>query len=167
MNESTGEQVVVSSETIKQSPLGAALSQAQCEALARVATARALREGEFLITEGGRDYSIHVITKGKLEVVKATGGAEWVTLHVMRAGDIAGEKGFIDGVEHSAGLRALSDTEVFTLERSKFEALLTQDPRLVYEVMRALIRAVHANLRRMNVQFVEMSNYITKEHGRY
>jgi hypothetical protein len=26
---------------------------------------------------------------------------------------------------------------------------------------------VHGTLRRMNIQYVEMSNYINKQHGRY
>jgi len=39
--------------------------------------------------------------------------------------------------------------------------------RLVYEVMRNVVRKVHAILRRMNVQYVGMTNYMTKQHGRY
>ena len=35
------------------------------------------------------------------------------------------------------------------------------------QVMRAIIRAAHRILGRMNAQFVEMSNYISKQHGRY
>ena len=38
---------------------------------------------------------------------------------------------------------------------------------LVYRVMRAIMREVHGILRRMNVQYVELTNYITKQHGRY
>ena len=78
-----------------------------------------------------------------------------------------GQLGFIDGVEHSAGVRALNNCEVFTLHRNDLEALLLEDPDLVYKVMRAIVRTVHTILRRMNIQYVEMSNYITKDHGRY
>ena len=77
------------------------------------------------------------------------------------------ELGFVDGVEHSAAIRALSNCEVFSLNRPDFEALLHKDPDLVYKVMRAVIRTAHARLRRMNVQYVELTNYIAKQHGRY
>jgi CRP-like cAMP-binding protein len=80
---------------------------------------------------------------------------------------MAGAMGFIDGTVHSATLRALCDTEVYTLERSAFESLLESHPALVYKVMRSIIRSVHSTLMRMNRQFVEMNNYIMKEHGRY
>ncbi|NJN48029.1 MAG: cyclic nucleotide-binding domain-containing protein, partial [Candidatus Competibacteraceae bacterium] len=82
-------------------------------------------------------------------------------------GDMAGELGFIDGLEHSAALRALGDCEVLSLEREKFESLLHTDPELVYKVMRTIVRAVHSIVRRMNAQYVEMTNYIFKQHGRY
>ena len=45
--------------------------------------------------------------------------------------------------------------------------LLHEEPDLVYKVMRAIIRTVHGILRRMNAQYVEMQNYITRQHGRY
>ena len=31
----------------------------------------------------------------------------------------------------------------------------------------SLVRTVHAILLRMNLQYVELTNYITKQHGRY
>ena len=108
-----------------------------------------------------------VVSGGELEVVKATGGGEWVTLQVLRPGDIAGEMGFIDGAGHSAGIRSLGYSEVFSLDRSDLEKLLDEDPQLVYHVMRAIMRTVHSIMRRMNLQLIEMTNYVTKEHGRY
>lgn len=168
MNESNDQYILsVGSEMVKNSVLGEELSEQQCILLGGIVTVRGLREGEFLLEEGHRDDSIHVIVKGRLEVMKQTGAGQWVTLHVLKEGDMAGELGFIDGLEHSAALRAMRDCEVFSLERNNFESLLGKDPELVYKVMRAIIRAVHGILRRMNVQYVEMTNYITKQHGRY
>lgn len=167
MNQSVANSLSVDSETIKRSPLGEELSDDQCAALAAAVSARQLKEGEFLIEEGRQDDSLHVIVKGRLEVVKGTGGGDWVSLHFLRAGDLAGELGFIDGQEHSAALRAVSDCEVFSLSRSAFETLLSQDPDLLYKVMRAIVRTVHLILHRMNAQYVELTNYISKQHGRY
>jgi CRP/FNR family cyclic AMP-dependent transcriptional regulator len=157
----------VGGRMIKNSVLGEELSDQQCALLAEVITVRGLREGEFLLEEGHQDDSIHVIVKGKLEVLKQTGGGDWVTLHMLKEGDMAGELGFIDGMEHTAALRAIGDCEVFSLERQNFESLLNKDAALVYQVMRAIIRTVHSILRRMNAQYVELTNYVTKQHGRY
>jgi CRP-like cAMP-binding protein len=70
-------------------------------------------------------------------------------------------------VEHSASLRALGNCELVRLERDSFEELLKTDPDLIYKVMRAIVREVHRILRGMNTQYMEMSNYISKQHGRY
>lgn len=158
---------IVDADVIKNSPLGKELSAEQCRELANVTSARGLERGMFLLEEGHRDDAIHVVTSGELEVVKGTGGGEWTTLQILRTGDMAGELGFIDGVEHSAAIRALNNTEVFSLARQDLEGFLQKDPELVYKVMRAITRTVHSILRRMNMQFVEMSNYISKQHGRY
>jgi CRP-like cAMP-binding protein len=90
-----------------------------------------------------------------------------VVLHVLRSRDLAGELGFLDGQKHTATLRSIGPTELISLERDSLENLLATHPRVVYQVMRAVIRSVHSTLRRMNIQYVEMSNYINKQHGRY
>ncbi len=167
MAKKTRNETIVSPETVRESPLGEGLTAAQCRTLARTLTACGLKQGQFLIDEGQKDECLHVITKGSLAVVKPSGSGDWITLSVLHEGDMAGELGFVDGVEHIAGLRALTNTEVFSLNRSDFESLIAKDPELVYKVMRSIIRTVHGILRRMNVQFVEMSNYIYKQHGRY
>lgn len=161
------QEFIVNPEIILKSPLGVELSHSQAERLAGVVSARGLDAGVFLLEEGERDDALHVVTLGTLEVVRSTGGADWITLQLLREGDMAGELGFIDGIEHSASIRALTNSEVFSLARGDLEALLHEDPELVYKVMRGIIRTVHGILRRMNLQYVEMSNYITKQHGRY
>jgi len=153
--------------SLSTSSLGAELEKEECEALVEVLTTSKLKAGDVLIKEGAIDDSLHVVISGTIAATRNTGGNDTVTLHVLHEGDIAGAMGFIDGKEHSATLVALSDTEIFSLQRQSFESLLDQHPQLVYKVMRTIIRTVHTTLLRMNRQFVEMNNYIMKEHGRY
>lgn len=148
-------------------PLGAELDGDEIKALAGIISTRHLNDNDVLIREGTTDDALHIVLSGRLAVTRRTGGDEYVTLHTLHSGDIAGAMGFIDGTEHSATLRALGEADVYTLKRSSFESLLETHPALVYKVMRSIIRSVHGTLMRMNRQFVEMNNYIMKEHGRY
>jgi CRP-like cAMP-binding protein len=75
--------------------------------------------------------------------------------------------GFVDGTERSANLRAVGKTVVVSLRRQDLETLLSSKPEVVYGVMRGVVRTVHRILREMNLQYVELNNYITKTHGRY
>lgn len=158
---------IVSARVIRESPLGFDLDDTQCRLLSTVVSDLCLDKGALLLEEGHSDDTLYIVANGSLEVVKQTGAGDSVTLQILHSGDMAGILGFVDGVAHSAAIRASTNCELITLQRGDLEALIEKDPRLVYEVMRAIVRAAHRILGRMNAQYVEMSNYISKQHGRY
>lgn len=149
------------------SPFAAELTDAQCRELSKIISVHSLKEGEVLIKEGHSDNSLYVVISGMLAVMKDSGAGEAITLHILKSGDLAGALGFIDGMEHSATLSSIGNTELFSLQRDAFEGLIATDPVIVYRVMRSIVRAVHGIVRRMNNQYVELTNYINKQHGRY
>jgi CRP/FNR family cyclic AMP-dependent transcriptional regulator len=155
------------SKLLLQSSLGAELNDEQASTLGGLMTTQHLKDGEFLISEGTADDTLHVLLEGKLEVVKHAGGEDEASLAVLRDGDLAGELSFVDGEPHTVGLRAISDSHVLSLKRSDFEGIITEQPDLAYLVMRAVTRSVHKIVHRMNHQFIELNNYIFKQHGRY
>ncbi|MEJ2129972.1 MAG: cyclic nucleotide-binding domain-containing protein [Woeseiaceae bacterium] len=150
-----------------QSSLGAELSEEQADALGRLMTSSRLGDGEYLISEGTADDTLYVLLEGKLEVIKHAGGNDEVSLAVLRDGDLAGEMSFVDGEAHTVGLRALCDSHVMSLKRDDFEKVISDHPQLAYLVMRAVTRSAHRIVHRMNYQFIELNNYIFKQHGRY
>ena len=154
-------------ELVLGSSLGAELNNAEAAKLAEMMSQSELVDGEYLISEGATDDALHVILSGKLEVVKSTGADETASLAIIRAGALAGELSFIDGAKHTVGLRALTDCQVLSLRRADFENIIGEDPQLVYKVMRAVARSAHRIVHRMNYEFIELSNYIFKQHGRY
>lgn len=155
------------SKLILQTSLGAELSADQAVTLGALMKTRHLKDDEFLFAEGTADDTLHVLLEGKLEVVKNAGGEDEASLAVLRDGDLAGELSFVDGEPHTVGLRALADSHVLSLKREDFEGIITEHPDLAYLVMRAVTRSVHKIVHRMNHQFIELNNYIFKQHGRY
>jgi CRP-like cAMP-binding protein len=154
-------------EALRNSPLAVELTDEACLLLSAHLVCRRLKDGEILFREGEVDNNLYVVADGNLAVTHETPEGEWVVLHMLRSRDLAGEMGFLDGQRHTATLRSIGPTALFSLERDILEKLLDTHPRVVYQVMRAVVRSVHNTLRRMNVQYVEMSNYINKQHGRY
>jgi CRP/FNR family transcriptional regulator, cyclic AMP receptor protein len=157
----------IAKSLIKNSPLGVELSDDQCAALGEIIRVAGMKAGDFLLQEGKVDDSLYVLASGRLEVVKSDQGGEYVTLHVLQPGDMAGELGFIDSMPHSAGLRAITDCEVFSIDKKEFDTLIEKEPDLVYKVMRAIVRTVHKILRGMNFQHAQLTDYITHQHGRF
>ena len=153
-------------QTVCESSLGVELEDDQCQVLAGIMGVRTLEDGDTLVLEGASDNSLFLLANGQLAVTNAADDED-LAAYVMREGECAGTRAFIDGTQRRATLRAIGDTTVYTLKPEAFESLLSDHPRVVYKVMRAPLRTAHANLMRMNVQSAELTQYITTTKGRY
>ena len=157
----------VAAREILNSHLGTELTDEEATILAELMQARQLGSGDYLIKEGTVDDSLHVMAEGNVEVVKRTAADGTASIAIVREGHLAGELSFIDGHTHTVGLRALCDSKVLSLTREDFETIVDDNPQLVYKVMRAVARSAHRIMHQMNDEFIELSNYIFKQHGRY
>ena len=154
-------------QALRASRLAADLSEDECRVLSDLVDVRDLADGEVLVREGTADNRLHVIASGTLGIVKNADTDARATVATLDAGELAGELGFIDGALRQSSLVSKGSTRVLSLERERLESLLTTNPVIVYHVMRAIIRTVHAIQRRLSLQAVELSNYVYKQHGRY
>ena len=157
----------VAAKEILNSNLGTELTDEEAAKLAELMRVRQLKSGDYLIEEGTVDDSLHVMAEGNVEVVKRTAADGTASIAIVREGHLAGELSFIDGHTHTVGLRALCDSRVLSLTRKDFEGIVDENPQLVYKVMRAVARSAHRIMHQMNDEFIELSNYIFKQHGRY
>ena len=128
---------------------------------------RSLAENEVLLRQGEQDDALSIVVSGDIMVNLETVANEEVALHHLKPGDVAGAMGFVDGDKHTATLRASKPSSVITLKREDLEGLIDSHPRIIYKLMRMIVRSVHKTVLRMDQQFVEMSNYITRMHGPY
>jgi CRP-like cAMP-binding protein len=142
-------------------------TEEECELLSNRFEVNKLEDEQILLREGEQDDALSIVVSGKLYATRQSGADESVTLHHLVSGDVAGAMGFIDGNCHTATLRSSGPSEVITLHREALEDMIDDHPHLVYKLMRMIIRSVHNTVLRMDQQFVDMNNYIMKEHGRY
>jgi CRP-like cAMP-binding protein len=154
-------------EGLSKSKLAVELNDDERRILAGAMRMRELKHGEVLVQEGSADDHLYVVVSGVLGVVRGAGREDEVTLNAIRPGDVVGELSFLDGATRYASLVALSDTRVLGLSRDALEGLLETRPKVVYHVMRAIVRVVHEIQRRLSMQTAELTNYLYKTHGRY
>jgi CRP-like cAMP-binding protein len=152
---------------LRGSPLTVGLTDKQVALLAGIAYCRRLNDDELLIQEGQIDNSLHIIAEGGIAVTRDMGKGDYTTIHVLRTGDLAGEMGFISGRPHTATLRSMGNTQVCSLERAAFEALIPEDPWMIYRVMQNIVQVSQDILRRMNAQYVELTKYVSRSHALY
>jgi CRP/FNR family transcriptional regulator, cyclic AMP receptor protein len=157
-------------KTLHNSDLTEELRDAEIEALASIITLQAFKAGECLLQPGDSRLknTLMILAQGDV-VAEATIGSEKATFHLLQPGDLAGIITFVGGdvAQISATVTAKTDSTILLLERNRLESLLNSQPALVYYVMRGIVRHVHGIVRRMNMQSVEMSNYIYHTQGRY
>ncbi len=148
------------------SPLGRELSRDEAVTLGALLAVRDLAAGELLVKEGTRDDHLHVIVSGALAVTRQSEGASNV-LYMLHPGELAGELSFMDEDVRYASLVASGATRVLVLQRAQLETLLEKHPRIVYKVMRAIMRVAHDVQRRLSVQMSELQNYFFRPGAKF
>jgi len=152
---------------VRNSTVGSELTEDKAKLLAARMGVRHLKDDEFLVKEGEADQTLFVLAAGKLTVTSKDADGVDQTVYTMKEGECAGTRAFVEQSPRRATLRAAGETTVYTLTPQDFESLLDTHPRVAFKVMRALFRVTHANLARMNQETQELTNYISKTHGRY
>ncbi|MEO8626708.1 MAG: cyclic nucleotide-binding domain-containing protein [Betaproteobacteria bacterium] len=153
-------------ELVRKSKIGIELTDEQCTVLAKLIEVQGYADGEVVVEEGAIDDNLRVVLAGALAVAKRSDD-EWVRLNVLTAGDLAGELAFLDSRPRYAALVALGPTRVFSLQRERLESLLTQDPVIVYRVMRGITRFAHQVLHSSGSQMQELTAYLYKSKAKY
>ena len=154
-------------ELVAKSALAKELSPGDVEVVAGLVHVHKLVDGQVLSPEGEPDSRMHVIVNGALGVSRCAADGQWENLRVLTAGDLVGELSFLDGTPRYAALRALGDTEIFSLDRGDLESLVDKSPWIAYRVMRAILRFTHGLQRRMSMQSAEMMHYLYKNQAKY
>jgi thioredoxin reductase (NADPH) len=114
------------------------LTPAQIARIATHGSVRQVRQDEVLIEAGDHIVAFFVVIKGRLEVVRPSGGAETlVTAH--GPGQFTGEVNMLSGRRSLLRARATEAGEVIELDRHNLLALVQTDSQLSDIFMRAFI----------------------------
>ena len=130
---------------IYEAPIGEYIGRAGAEVFARrAASEQKLGDGEYLYRRGDSAEAFFILTAGRLGLVRDRNrvGKEFV-VHVLEKGDLVGELSFFDQTPHTLSVRALGDAAVLRFNARDILPLVTEQPMLIYDFMRAVIKRVH------------------------
>lgn len=85
--------------------------------------------GDTLVAAGDEADGVYVMREGRARVVGVGEDGAEVSLNVLHAGDVFGERGLVEGGKRTATVRAASDLVVERLHRSVFLAVARMDQR--------------------------------------
>jgi len=152
---------------IKASKIGTELTDEQCAVVAGLVEIADYADGDVVVPEGAVDERLRIVLRGALAVAKKSTEGDWRRLNVLTAGDLVGELAFLDSRPRYAALVALGPTEVFSLQRTRLEALLPEHPEIVYRVMRSIARFAHEVMQRNGIELAELTSYLYKTNPKY
>lgn len=104
--------------------------------------------GTLLPRDGENDQALFLVVTGSLGVFVEDAKAERRMVAQISAGETVGEMSLISGEPHSAQLVALRDTELLRISREGFQLLMARHPRVVFNLLRILVRRLHESTRR-------------------
>jgi CRP/FNR family transcriptional regulator, cyclic AMP receptor protein len=147
---------------IYEAPLGEYIGRDGAGILAaRAANERRLKDNEFLYRKGETTGSFFIVTEGRLAIVReGTTGHKEIILHVLEKGDLVGELSFIDETPHTLSVSALGEAAVLCFNADDIQPLITEQPELIYNFMRAVIKRVHLLVTTVSEHEREMLQYI-------
>ena len=124
---------------ISQVPLFTTLPPGEIQQLAETLRSGEIPPNTVLFHEGERGDRFYVVLSGQIEIVKALDTPDERRLSVRGPGEYIGEMSLLnrDGLR-TASARTLVSTQVLEMTRADFDALLTRQPTLAYEMVRVL-----------------------------
>ena len=115
---------------LRANPLFESLDDAQVAALADRFVTERYGEGEVVVEEGAPGDCLHIIVRGKIEVLKRDPAGRMRRLAVLADGDFFGEIALLEGVPRTATVRTRTPCLMLALDRDEFLGLLRVAPDL-------------------------------------
>ncbi len=136
------------------------LTDDELAVISKITSRKDFKLGDTVFKESEDGQSIYVLKNGEAKACKTAPDGELFTLTIMKDGDIFGEMSFLDGRPRSATIIAMSDLVTYVIERSDFETIVDENPRIIYKIMRNIVFTIHSIVRGMNARYIEMINYM-------
>ena len=136
------------------------LTESELAVIAQITRQKKFDPDETIFKESEEGQSIYVIVSGEVKATVSRPNGERFTLTMLKDGDIFGQMSFIDGRPRSATITAISEVDTMVIEKSDFETIINDHPRLIHKIMCKIVLNVHSILREMNSRYMEMINYM-------
>jgi CRP-like cAMP-binding protein len=131
-----------------------ALSRETVDRLASATTTEVLPPGQAVFRQGDPGDGYYIVSSGRVQVIHESSNGNRTTLAQLGDGEGFGEMALLTGEPRVATVETLERTGLIHISRSRFEALIAENPRIA----RAFARVLSERLKRGNVQLLHASS---------
>lgn len=114
------------------------LSEEELEVLSDSLRRRTFGKGMIIFQKDSPGQSLYIVETGKVRIFILSEAGQEISVRVYGCGEVFGELSMLDGLPRSAGAIAMDKTQVLTLHRDDFLALLERYPRMAPGIIATL-----------------------------
>lgn len=129
-------------EVLARSTLFQGVPEEALEKVLSLAISRSYTKNQTIFLQGDPGDALHGIAAGRVLISASGIDGKDVSLNIMKPGDVFGEIALLDGQPRTANATTMEDSEVITVHRDHFRALLQSEPSLAIHLLELVCRRV-------------------------
>lgn len=129
---------------LKSVPIFSELEAERLQQISRLGSRKFYKRDSVILREDETGSALFVIIFGKVKISRSSEDGKEVILTILNESDFFGEMAILDGLNRSATVTALDDTELFLIQRTDFLNLLYENPEVAIALLHELTRRLRA-----------------------
>ncbi|MDX8391536.1 MAG: cyclic nucleotide-binding domain-containing protein [Mariprofundaceae bacterium] len=101
------------------------------------------------------ERSVYMILEGSVSVSDPSGNV----FSTLQAGDVFGLFSFLDDRPHSATLKAVGELTLLSLNRSYFDLITLEDPKMGYQLLQFMFRLLSRMSLKLEIEYSALRHY--------
>lgn len=145
---------------LKNLPIFSGLTDDELCRIAPIMKLVSFKNGEVVITEGDEGDSLFIIKSGAVEVFKSEGTGEEISLGLLPEGSYFGEFSLFDDHPRSASVKAVGDTDFFSISRNDLLGTLAENLAIASVLYRNTIMETFSRFRKVTSNFTFSQHHL-------
>ena len=130
---------------LKSVPIFSDLDTDRLKQISLLGSRKFYKKDSTILHENETGSALFVIISGKVKVSRESDDGKEVILSILNESDFFGEMAILDGLNRSAGVTAIEETELFLIQRTDFLNLLQDHPEISVSLLQELTRRLRAS----------------------
>jgi CRP/FNR family transcriptional regulator len=122
-------------KALKQSRFLGHLEEDVLSEMAKLATRRHFKKGDFIINEGDPPNFLYVIEKGRVKLFKSSSSGKNFTLHFAIRGNALNAMPLFEGKAHFLSAQAMDETTVLGIKRERWLSIVNKYPSVAMKIL--------------------------------
>jgi CRP-like cAMP-binding protein len=134
-----------SGDFLKSVPIFSELDAERNRQISQLGTRKFYKKDAIILCENETGSALFVIISGKVKVSRSSDNGKEIILSILNESDFFGEMAILDGLNRSANVIAIEESELFMIQRVDFLNLLQENSEISIALLQELARRLRTS----------------------